>query len=99
MADFIRLSKRAELRLDALAARTGRTKTFLVRELTRKMLRQLEDRHLAATAGERHEGTEEAGPYEKLLQLRGELRFSRTASQLRGDGFNSETKNTDDKNR
>ncbi len=66
MADFIRLSKRAELRLDALAARTGRTKALLVRELTRKMLRQLEESYLAATAGETHEGTEEAGPYEKL---------------------------------
>lgn len=76
----IRLSKRAELRLDALAARTGRTKALLVRELTRKMLRQLEESYLAATAGETHEGTEEAGPYEKLLQLRGKLRFSRTAS-------------------
>ena len=62
----IRLSKRAELRLDALAARTGRTKALLVRELTRKMLRQLEESYLAATAGETHEGTEEAGPTKSL---------------------------------
>jgi predicted DNA-binding protein len=91
MASLIQLSKKAEQRLDSLAEKTGRSKTFLLRELISKALQDLEEQYLAAKTGKIDEKPKEGDPYEKLRQLRGKVRFKHTAAQLSGDGFNSET--------
>jgi RHH-type rel operon transcriptional repressor/antitoxin RelB len=44
----IRLSAKAERRLDFLAAQTGRTKAFYLRQMIESGLGDLEDYHLAA---------------------------------------------------
>jgi RHH-type rel operon transcriptional repressor/antitoxin RelB len=49
----IRLSEETDSRLAALAARTGRTKTFYVREAIEAHLEDLEDYYLAAEVSER----------------------------------------------
>jgi len=49
----VRLPTEIETRLDALAAATGRTKTFYVREAILKHLDDLEDYYLAAEVVER----------------------------------------------
>jgi predicted DNA-binding protein len=89
MASSIRLSKKAEQRLDSLAKKSGYSKTFLLRELTSKTLRHLEEKYLAAKTGKIDGKTKENDPYEKLRRLKGKVHFKRTAAQLRGDGFNS----------
>jgi RHH-type rel operon transcriptional repressor/antitoxin RelB len=48
MATSIRLSAKAERRLDFLAAQTGRTKAFYLRQMIESGLGDLEDYHLAA---------------------------------------------------
>ena len=48
MATSIRLSPKAEQRLDFLAAQTGRTKAFYLRQMIEKGLDDLEDYYLAA---------------------------------------------------
>ena len=48
MATSIRLSPKAEQRLDFLAAQTGRTKAFYLRQLIENGLDDLEDYYLAA---------------------------------------------------
>jgi RHH-type rel operon transcriptional repressor/antitoxin RelB len=49
----IRLPQSIEKRLDKLARRTGRTKTFYVREAILEHLEDIEDRYLAETRLER----------------------------------------------
>ena len=53
MATSVRLEPRIEQRLDALAARTGRTKAYYLRELIQRGLEDLEDYYLADAAMER----------------------------------------------
>ncbi len=60
MATSIRLDRATEQRLDQLAARTGRTKAYYLRELVTKGLDELEDYYLAAATVERVRKGEEA---------------------------------------
>lgn len=53
MATSIRLSAKAEQRLDFLAAQTGRTKAFYLRQLIENGLDDLEDYYLAGDVLER----------------------------------------------
>ncbi len=53
MATSIRLDPAIEQRLDRLAAQTGRTKAYYLRELVAKGLEDLEDFYLAAATTER----------------------------------------------
>lgn len=53
MATSIRLSAKAEQRLDSLAALTGRTKAFYLRQMIENGLDDLEDYYLAADVLER----------------------------------------------
>ncbi len=53
MATSIRLDPHLEQRLDQLAARTGRTKAYYLRELVSRGLEDLEDYYLAAATAER----------------------------------------------
>ena len=53
MATSIRLDPDTEQRLDNLAALTGRTKAYYLRELVAKGLEDLEDFYLAAATTER----------------------------------------------
>ena len=53
MATSIRLDPEIEQRLDHLAAQTGRTKAYYLRELVTNGLEDLEDYYLAAATMER----------------------------------------------
>ncbi|PIW26606.1 MAG: CopG family transcriptional regulator [Rhodospirillales bacterium CG15_BIG_FIL_POST_REV_8_21_14_020_66_15] len=53
MATSVRLSPEAEQRLDFLAARTGRSKAFYLREMIERGLDDMEDYYLAADVLER----------------------------------------------
>jgi RHH-type transcriptional regulator, rel operon repressor / antitoxin RelB len=53
MATSIRLDPTIEQRLDRLAALTGRTKAYYLRELVEKGLEDLEEYYLAAATMER----------------------------------------------
>lgn len=53
MATSIRLDPETEQRLDQLAAKTGRTKAYYLRELVSSGLEDLEDYYLAAATMER----------------------------------------------
>ncbi len=53
MATSIRLSPKAEKRLDFLAAQTGRSKAFYLRQMIESGLDDLEDYYLAADVLER----------------------------------------------
>ena len=53
MATSIRLDPSIEQRLDHLAAQTGRTKAYYLRELIANGLEDLEDYYLASTTLER----------------------------------------------
>ncbi|MBI1284690.1 MAG: CopG family transcriptional regulator [Thiobacillus sp.] len=75
MATSVRLTPEIEKRLDFLAAQTGRTKAFYLREVIEKGLEDLEDYYLAAETLERvRKGEEEvhsAGDVRKDLGLDG----------------------------
>ena len=60
MATSIRLDPATEQRLDHLAAQTGRTKAYYLRELVKNGLEDLEDYYLAAATLERGRKGEEA---------------------------------------
>ena len=60
MATSIRLDPAVEQRLDRLAAQTGRTKAYYLRELVANGLGDLEDYYLAAATVERVRKGEEA---------------------------------------
>lgn len=49
MPTSIRLSETTEKRLDALAAKTGRTKAYYIREAVEEHLEDLEEIYLAET--------------------------------------------------
>ena len=53
MATSIRLNPETERRLDFLAAQTGRTKAFYLREIIERGLEDMEDYYLAADVLER----------------------------------------------
>jgi RHH-type rel operon transcriptional repressor/antitoxin RelB len=53
MATSIRLAVETEQRLDFLAAQTGRTKAFYLRELIERGIEEMEDYYLAAEVLER----------------------------------------------
>lgn len=86
MASY-QLSKKADRRLEQLAAKTGPSKEFLVRELTLKVTDQIEKKYSKLDAGPPdRKKADEADPCEKIRQFRGKIHFNRTAAQLRGDG-------------
>ena len=63
MATSIRLDPGIEQRLDRLAAQTGRTKAYYLRELVANGLDDLEDYYLAASTMERvRKGDEKVYP-------------------------------------
>ena len=68
----IRLPQSIEKRLEKLARRTGRTKTFYVREAILQHLEDLEDVYLAETRLEKiRSGEEEAIPLENVIERHG----------------------------
>ena len=67
MATSIRLDPAIEQRLDNLAAQTGRTKAYYLRELVMNGLEDLEDYYLAAATMERvRKGEEKLYPAEQV---------------------------------
>lgn len=82
MAVSFRLNADEERRLDALSARTGRSKSFYVREALTTHLEDLEDAYAAHDAYRRHiESGREARPLEDLAY---EL-FGDEATEIIGD--------------
>jgi RHH-type rel operon transcriptional repressor/antitoxin RelB len=71
MATSIRLSAKAEQRLDYLAAQTGRTKAFYLRQMIENGLDDLEDYYLAADVLERVRKGEE--PVHSSAEVRADL--------------------------
>ncbi|WP_338415927.1 TraY domain-containing protein [uncultured Sphaerotilus sp.] len=68
----IRLPPDIEDRLNALAQRTGRTKTFYAREAILEHLDDLEDLYLAETRLQAlRRGDDQAVPLEELMQRHG----------------------------
>lgn len=68
----IRLPKSVEQRLERLARRTGRTKTFYAREAILEHLADLEDVYLAEEIMERvHSGDERTIPLKHVLKRHG----------------------------
>jgi RHH-type rel operon transcriptional repressor/antitoxin RelB len=68
----IRLPESIEKRLEKLARRTGRTKTFYVREAILQHLEDLEDIYLAEARLEKiRKGEEEVIPLEKVIERHG----------------------------
>jgi RHH-type rel operon transcriptional repressor/antitoxin RelB len=68
----IRLPEAIEKRLEELARRTGRTKSFYVREAILQHLEDLEDLYLAESALERiRSGEDEAIPLEEVMKRHG----------------------------
>lgn len=69
----VRLPPEAEARLDALAKKTGRTKTYYLREMIQRGLDDMEDYYLAAATMERvrkgEEGTSSSEDVRKRLGL------------------------------
>lgn len=67
----IRLSPSIEKRLERLARRTGRTKTFYVREALLEHLEDMEDLYLAEAALDRiHTGEEQTIPLNDVMKRR-----------------------------
>jgi len=71
MPTSIRLEPEIEARLDALAARTGRTKAYYLRELIQNGIDDLEDYYAAVEISERiRRGEEKTRPW---AEVRAEL--------------------------
>lgn len=69
MPTSIRLSQDTESRLDALAAKTGRTKAYYLRTLIENGLEDVEDYYLAAEMAERvRSGEEKVYPLEDVVR-------------------------------
>jgi RHH-type rel operon transcriptional repressor/antitoxin RelB len=69
MPTSIRLEPEIEARLDALAARTGRTKAYYLRELIANGLGDLEDYYTAVEVSERiRRGEEKTYPLEDVIR-------------------------------
>lgn len=64
----VRLPKEIEDRLAAMAAKTGRTKTFYVKEAVMKHLEDLEDYYLAEERMARQEGEKRVGIRELMKE-------------------------------
>lgn len=63
----IRLPISLDARLESLAKKTGRTKTYYIQEMIRTSLADLEDYYLADTISERiRSGTEKTYPLEEI---------------------------------
>ena len=72
MATSIRLAPQTEQRLDQLAADTGRTKAFYLREIIENGLDDIEDLYLAEQATvERRAGRLKATPIEEVMKQYG----------------------------
>ena len=71
MATSIRLAPETERRLDFLAAQTGRTKAFYLREIIERGIEDLEDYYLAAEVLERIRKGEE--PVHSAADVRRDL--------------------------
>jgi RHH-type rel operon transcriptional repressor/antitoxin RelB len=68
----IRLPQSIEKRLEKLARRTGRTKTYYVREAILEHLEEIEDLYLAESALERiRSGKERAIPLKDVMKRHG----------------------------
>jgi RHH-type rel operon transcriptional repressor/antitoxin RelB len=68
----IRLPQSVEKRLEKLARRTGRTKSFYAREAILQHLEDLEDMYLAERALERiRNGEDDAIPLEEVMKRHG----------------------------
>ncbi len=69
MPTSIRLEPEIEARLDALAARTGRTKAYYLRELITQNLQDLEDYYAAVEISERiRRGEEKTTPLAEVIR-------------------------------
>ena len=69
MPTTVRLNPDTERRLDALAARTGRTKAYYIRELIERSLEDVEDYYLAVEASERiRRGEEKTYTLEEVVR-------------------------------
>lgn len=69
MPTSIRLEPEIEARLDALAARTGRTKAYYLRELITNGLEDLEDYYTAVEVSERiRRGEEKTYSLEEVIR-------------------------------
>lgn len=69
MPTSIRLEPEIEARLNALAARTGRTKAFYLRQLIAEGLDDLEDYYAAVEVSERiRRGEETTRPLEEVIR-------------------------------
>ncbi|HQT32336.1 MAG TPA: CopG family transcriptional regulator [Thiobacillus sp.] len=69
MATSIRLAAETEQRLDFLAAQTGRTKAFYLREVIERGIEEMEDYYLAADVLERvRKGEEKVYSAERVRQ-------------------------------
>lgn len=69
MPTSIRLEPEVEARLDALAAKTGRTKAFYLRQLIEDGLDDIEDYYLAQATLERiRRGEERTYPLEQVMR-------------------------------
>jgi RHH-type transcriptional regulator, rel operon repressor / antitoxin RelB len=72
VATSIRLDPAIEKRLDRLAARTGRTKAYYLRELVQRGLEDLEDYYLASATMERvRKGEERTYPLDEAERALG----------------------------
>lgn len=72
MPTSIRLEPEIEARLDALAARTGRTKAFYLRQLITDNLEDLEDYYKAVEVSERiRRGEERTYPLAEVISRLG----------------------------
>ena len=71
MATSIRLAPETEQRLDYLAARTGRTKAYYLREIIERGIGDMEDYYLAAEELERVRKGQE--PVHSAAELRKDL--------------------------
>ena len=72
MPTSIRLDPAIEKRLDRLAARTGRTKAYYLRELVQRGLEDLEDYYLASATMERvRKGEERIYPLDEAERALG----------------------------
>ena len=69
MPTSIRLEPEIEARLDALAARTGRTKAFYLRKIIEEGLEDIEDYYLAEEVSARiRRGEEKTYPLEQVIR-------------------------------
>lgn len=73
MATSVRLDPAMEKRLNVLAAETGRTKAFYLRQIIEQGIEDMEDYYMAANTQERirrgQEETHSAGAVRKILGL------------------------------